>query len=127
MAHFEHDFVDLRLPKDGEIRTLISQLTFKSDIVDNFITAPIGMLTDLGSVPTILQNVYPKDGKAVLAYIIHDYLYQSGTYTRDESDKVLKEAMGVLGVSFWRRWSVYYGLKAGGWVAWNEHRKNDEA
>ena len=125
MAHFEHDFVDLRLPREGKIRVTLSQLTFKSDIVDNFITVPIGTKTDLGSIPTWLQWLFPKDGLAVLAYVLHDYLYKTGLYDRDTCDAILKEAMGVLGVSSWRKNAVRGGLKVGGWYAWNQHREND--
>lgn len=125
MAHFEHNHVDLRLPQKGKTRVTLSQLTFMSDIVNNFITVPIGTKTDLGSIPTALQWLFPKDGKAVLGYVLHDYLYKVGTYTRTQSDGILQEAMKVLGVSWWRRKAVRGGLRVGGWVAWNRHRKND--
>ncbi len=126
MAHFEHDFIDLRLPRSGNIRTTMSQLTFFSDIVDNYIVVPIGTHTDLGSIPTVLQWLFPKDGKAVLGYVLHDHLYKNAPYNRGTCDDILQEAMKVLGVSWWRRKSVRGGLRVGGWVAWNSHRKRDK-
>lgn len=126
MAHFEQDFVDLRLPKRGKIRITQSELIYHSDIIQDIIVVPKEIPTDLGSIPSGLQWLFPKDGKAVLAYILHDYLYQSGIYSRSKSDDILEEAMGTLGVSWWRRKSVRGGLKAFGWIAWNEHRKKEQ-
>ena len=126
MAHFEQDFIDLRLPKSGNIRTTMSVLTYHSDIVEDIIVVPIGTKTDLGSIPSWLQWLFPKDGLAVLGYVLHDHLYATGIYSRDISDRILKEAMQVLGVKSWRANGVRAGLKVGGWYAWNKHRKKDK-
>ena len=125
-AHFKQDSIDLRLPKRGKIRTTLTELTFYSDIVKDTITVPIGTETDLGSIPSILQWLFPKDGKAVLGYVLHDYLYKVGLYSRSKSDDILQEAMKTLDVSWWRLRGVRGGLAVGGWVAWNAHRKNDK-
>ena len=125
MAHFKQGFIDLRLPKSGKVRTTQSELTFFSDIVEDYITVPVGTETDLGSIPVLLQWLFPKDGKAVLGYVLHDYLYKVGIYSRSKSDDILQEAMKTLDVSWWRLRGVRGGLAVGGWVAWNKHRKND--
>jgi hypothetical protein len=109
---------------DGLMRTMESRLTYYTEVVKpQVIAVPIGFETDLGSIPLALQNVFPKDGKAMYGYILHDYLYKMGMYSRSTSDDMLEEAMQSLGVSWWRRKSVRLGLKLGGWVAWNKHRK----
>ena len=126
MAHFEQNFIDLRLPQKGNIRITKSELIFVSDLVSENIVVPVGTKTDLGSIPSILQWAFPKDGKAVLGYVTHDYLYQKGIYSRSKSDDILEEAMKVLGVSWWRRKSVRSGLAVGGWFSWNKHRRNDD-
>ena len=121
---FRESEVLLSVPTSGDIRTLQSELTYFTKIVKpQLILVPKGIKTDLGSIPRALQGIFPKDGKAMFAYILHDYLYQTGMFSRLESDSILEEAMGTLGVSYWRRKTVKFGLRLGGWVAWNEHRK----
>ena len=123
---FKEDRVLLSVPTTGDIRTLESGLTYFSNVVrEQLILVPKGIKTDLGSIPLFLQNIFPKDGKAMFGYILHDYLYQTGLFSKNESDAILEEAMGVLGVAWWRRKCVRAGLFIGGWVAWNEHRKKD--
>ncbi|NOQ31780.1 MAG: DUF1353 domain-containing protein [Helicobacteraceae bacterium] len=126
MSYFAEDHVDLRLPKEGTIRTTLSELHYYSKPIDEMIIVPIGFKSDLGSIPSLLQWIFPKDGLAVLGYVLHDYLY-SIRYKDDRSvcDNLLYEAMGVLGVSGWRRVGVLTGLKIGGIFAWNKHRKKD--
>jgi len=123
MAHFNEDHIDLRLPQRGKIRTTLSELHFYSDIVSESIVVPIGFKTDLGSIPTWLQWLFPKDGKA-----LHDYLFKIGfSNNRAICDDILKESMKVLGVKSWRIHGVRIGLKVGGSFAWNRHRENDNA
>ncbi len=121
-AGFKEKEINLSVPFTGDIRTTQSELTYFTDIHKCLILVPIGFKTDLGSIPVILQNIFPKDGLAMFGYILHDYLYFTGIYTRSESDDILEESMKTLGVSWWRRKSVRAGLRLGGWVAWNKHR-----
>jgi len=125
IGFFETD-IDLTVPITGDIRTLKSELTYYTEIKKCLILVPAFFETDLGSIPQFLQGIFPKDGKAMYAYILHDYLYATGLFTRSESDAILEEAMKSLGVSWWRRKSVKAGLKMGGWVAWNKHRKGNK-
>ena len=124
---FKENEVLLSVPTSGDIRTLQSKLTYFTEVVENqLILVPKGIKTDLGSIPRFLQGIFPKDGKAMFAYILHDYLYQVGIFERLESDEILEEAMDSLGVVWWRRKAVKHGLRVGGWVAWNEHRAKDK-
>jgi len=125
MGRFKETEIKLSVPISGDIRTTLSEIHFYSDIVKEWIIVPIGLRTDLGSIPQILQNIFPKDGKAMFGYIVHDWLYKTGKYSRSISDDILEEAMKVLGVGWLARKSVRNGLRVGGWVAWNNHRKND--
>ena len=125
MKGFVEDYIDLRVPREGVIRTTISEIEYFSELVEGSIVVPVGLKTDLGSIPVVLQSIFPKDGKAVLAYILHDYLYKIGKYDRHTCDAILDEAMETLNVGLLTRKSVRSGLYLGGWVAWNGHRKND--
>ena len=122
---FKEEYITLEVPKSGDIRKTLSPLTYYSEILDKTIKVPLYMLTDLGSIPQVLQGIFPKDGKAMFAYILHDCLYQSGILTRKQSDDVLEEAMNTLGVTWWRRKSVREGLRVGGFIAWNKYRKGN--
>jgi len=120
---FKEDCLVTSVGKDGLVRTTLSFLTYYSEVVKpQLILVPILTKTDFGSIPKFLQNIFSKDGSALYAYVLHDYLYQTGMFTRAECDLILEEAMWSLGVSWWRRKSVKFGLRVGGWKAWNEHR-----
>jgi hypothetical protein len=121
---FKVEEVLLSAPQSGDIRTLKSELIYYSELIrKQMIVVPVGVKTDLGSIPQVLQAVFPKDGKAMFAYILHDYLYQTGMFSRAESDDMLEEAMKSLGVGWLSRKSVKLGLYVGGWKAWNEWRE----
>jgi len=124
---FKESEILLSVPTSGDLRTTKSELTYFTKIVrEQLLQVPEGIETDLGSIPTVLQVFFPKDGKAMFGYILHDYLYQIGLFSRSETDDILEEAMESLSVSWWRRKSVRGGLRIGGWVAWNEHRNKNK-
>ena len=123
---FKEKYINLTVPITGDIRITLSELTYYSNLKKCLIVVPKNFPTDLGSIPVLLQNIFPKDGKAMFGYILHDYLYKTGIFTRNECDAILEEAMQSLGVVKWRRKSVRVGLKVGGWVAWNKHRKGNK-
>lgn len=89
------------------------------------IEVPIGTITDFGSVPRPLWGLISPIGRATRAFVLHDYLYQVQTYIRSKSDSILLEALGVLGVGWFKRWTIYLGVRAGGWLAWRTHEKEN--
>ena len=71
-------------------------------------------------------------GKGARAGVIHDRLYwlngrpdpfTGRTYDREASDKIFREALQVSGVNPVSRFIRYWGLRLGGWKAWNDHTK----
>ena len=91
------------------------------------IEVPLGFVTDFASIPRIFWNLLPPWGKYGKAAVLHDYLYTMGTFPRLRCDRILLEAMGVLGVSWLTRRTIYLGVRVGGWVAWDHHRAQDKA
>lgn len=87
------------------------------------LTVPKGFVTDFASVPRPLWSIFPPMGKYSLAAIFHDYLYACGLLSRKGADKLFLVLMKHLGVPYWKRQSMYWGVRLGGWVAWNGHRK----
>lgn len=102
----------------------------------NRITVPVGLITDLASIPRGGWNVLPPDGPWAKAAVIHDFLYATkgtgvvsdgscgitkpGGYTRAEADKVLDDAMAALGVGEADRVAIYEGVRAGGEIGWGD-------
>lgn len=93
---------------------LFAPLVYQSDIAGRTITVPAGFPTDLASTPRI-PIIYEACGNiAVRAAVVHDYLYSSGRESRAVADAVLREAAEVTGVSMWRRWAMWAGVRVGG-------------
>jgi Protein of unknown function (DUF1353) len=126
----------LRFEDDGGFPfTLTDELRYRCDVerLRVVIVVKAGFKTDLASIPRALWNILPPVGKYDAAAVLHDCLYQLGgvpylygTITRAEADAVLLEAMGVLGVSRWQRWTIYAGVRAGGWKVWNKYRAAEQ-
>lgn len=100
-------------------------LRYQSDIA-GLLTVPVGFKTDFASVPRI-GIIYAMLGDtAHQPAVVHDWLYYAGITTRKTADDVFLEAMIASGISAWRRWPIYWGVRAGGWYAWNDHRKKGD-
>ena len=104
-----------------------------------YIRVPEEFITDFASVPRFLWRVLPPTGEYGKAAVIHDYLYQyryvvswpSPTskvlrlVDRAEADRTFLEGMEVLGVGRFTRWTMYAGVRAGGWQTWNGYRAKE--
>lgn len=100
-----------------------------------FVRIPTGFVTDFASMPLGVVFKSP-GGRWDKPAIVHDVLYKTmqvsvegkaepRIVTRGEADAIFKEAMEVAGVNWVSRQIIYAGVRAGGWRAWNQHRKAD--
>jgi len=117
-------------PVDGETETFYLREHFRYRIGERdskqIIEVPNGFITDGASIPGIVQNILSPWGQYGKAAVLHDFLYKTNLLgSQKASDQLLLEAMEVLGVSKWQRVVIYRALRIGGWVAWNNYRKND--
>lgn len=97
---------------------------YQSDLVNDAIEVPVGFYTDFESMVRWVPTLYALLGDvAHEPAVIHDWLYYSAITSREIADKVLFEAMGVKGLPAWRRYPIFWGVRMGGWAAWNGHRK----
>ena len=87
-------------------------------------SVPRGFITDLASIPRILHSLIPVNGRHSPAAIVHDYLYATQRCTRKQADETFLWAMESLGVNAVRRYAMYAGVRAFGWLVWAE-RKTD--
>ena len=119
-ARFE-DALDVEF-LDGRTWIVIQSFHYLTDVripASQRIEVPAGFQTDFASIPRGLWNILPPTGRYALAAVVHDYLYRTRyRATRAQADRVLLEAMGVLKVGRWTRWTIYSGVRLGGWASY---------
>jgi hypothetical protein len=108
---------------DDKVFAVHEPFSYSSDLLAAQINVPVGFYTDFASVPR-LGIIYAILGDcAHEPAVIHDWLYYTGITDRETSDDILLEAMEVKGISRWKRYPIWWGVRLGGWVAWHDHRK----
>jgi len=103
---------------------------YQSDLLPppGAIEVPVGFYTDFASVPRFMPLAYACVGDtAHEPAVVHDWLYYSALTDRKTSDAIFLEAMKLKGMSAWRYWPIYWGVRTGGWKAWNDHRAKSNA
>ena len=101
--------------------------TFPLHAIRNLqVIAPKGFISDLASIPKIFQNIFSKLGKNRRPAIIHDELYHTGHYSKKYADLIFLYAMKDDCVNIFKRRTMYWAVKYGGFVAWRGHRKREE-
>ncbi len=113
LSELEDKFVD------GEYWKLTQPLSYNVNNLDDIITVPAGFVTDYASVPIVANWFIPKSGEYDPAAVIHDWLYFKKDRPRSECDGIFCEAMKSLNVNFIKGQTMYYALRAFGWIAWN--------
>lgn len=98
---------------------------YQSDVYGGVISVPVGFRTDFESMPRYIPFLYSLlGGIAWEPSVVHDWLYFAGFTTQEMADKVIYEAMGLVGINSVKRWLIYQGLKIGGYKAWAAHRRD---
>lgn len=105
---------------DVQLWELLEEFAFYSDGLGRVITVPAGFVTDLASIPRLVQNILPNDHPTIeMPSVIHDHLYTTKTTTREQADGVLREGMELQGASGFVRNAVYRILRMFGGAHWN--------
>ena len=107
--------------KDG-LWYLVDDLIYQTE-AGEVITVPSGFDTDLASIPRIFHSIIPVNGKHRSPAIIHDHLYVVQDRTRSEADSIFLEAMKSVGVRWTQRYAMYWAVRSGGWIPWNQRLK----
>lgn len=86
-------------------------------------TVPKGFETDLDSIPHIpfIHSAYK--GYARTSALLHDYLYRTGEVSRSAADQLFFDLMRAEGVPTNKRRDIYFAVRVGGWVRWNQLRR----
>jgi hypothetical protein len=93
------------------------------------IAIPKGFETDGASVPRPLWVFFPPfGGDYDEAAVLHDFLYRTEflCLERVVADAILIEAMKVCGTGPLARWSIFLGVRAGGWVTYRRYQKANQ-
>ena len=100
---------------------------YQSDVAKRTFTVPVGFYTDFESMPRWVPMLYALLGDiAHQPAVVHDWLYYAAITDRKMADDVLYEAMELIGVPNYKRHMIWFGLRIGGWAAWNKHRKDGD-
>jgi len=107
----------------------ISRRGWGVEIEDSF-------LSDLASIPRLLRIFYGVNKRETCGAVIHDHGYRnrfkprynvltgySCILSRAEWDEILYDACRLGGTNKFRAWSIYRGVRLGGWVAWYHYNK----
>ncbi len=89
---------------------------------EDTIDVPLGFMTDFASVPRIFRFLVSKWGKHGNAAVLHDYCYWEQDRSREESDRIFREAMEVSKTKGWRVFLIYWGVRLGGSFAWSSNQ-----
>ena len=96
---------------------LLGRLGYSSDLIGQ-VDVPQGFVTDLASVPRLPVAYFLAGGLAHAAAVVHDWLYTTHQVERATADAVFREACQACGVSAWRAWVMWLGVRAGGASSW---------
>ena len=105
---------DLQDPTFWEV---MEDLTYHARVQD--FTAEVGMRTDFASVPRAFIWFLPRYGRYTKAAILHDHLWGEAVprnITRVEADRIFRQAMRLLEVTFLRRWIMWAAVRWGALV-----------
>ena len=87
-----------------------------------------GFISDGASIPKLLWPLlgHPFDWRWRRESVLHDFFYrtQPQGVRRKDADKIFRKEIRARGLSWIRSWSMYAGLRAGGWVTWRKHKNN---
>ena len=79
----------------------------------DLVNVPAGFETDFCSTPRCVRWLFPSFDRGAKASVIHDWLWTARPRTRSraEIDRIFREALEVLGVPAWRRWTMWAAVR----------------
>lgn len=91
------------------------------ELVEPFAEVPKGYKTDGATIPRLLWRVLgaPMETKTIGPAIRHDWHYDDGDLSRADADAEFYEDLRDNGVSVWRAWLFWVGVRLFGWIHYN--------
>ena len=122
--------IDQAFPRELKGKFLGGRLWELTDIFEyknllDWVIIPATFVTDGFSIPPIVYSLIGSSWSiGARASVIHDYLYYTQTTTRKQADKIFLDGMKILGVSWWRRGTMYNCVRLVAWIPWNRRAKD---
>ena len=110
------DELDVRVIRKGEFQ-LIEEFRYEVPDTKEIISVRAGFRTDFASIPRFLRRIITGVDKSRKPSVVHDWLYRNNIGDRKRADAIFRIAMKEAGMG-WIRHLVYYGVRAGGGIAW---------
>jgi uncharacterized protein DUF1353 len=110
--------VDFRPFSDGRTWIVKQPLIYRIGVSKDSVVVPVGFVTDMASIPPVLQSIIQQNGPYLLPAVVHDYLYWQQVCTRSQSDRILLLAMIEHNVSRAHQTAIYDAVRAAGQFAW---------
>lgn len=90
-------------------------------------TVEAGFITDFSSYP-FYSRILVRFDRVDIAGVVHDWIYYHGLTTRSEADRIWRNVAmsGHHHANLFQAWLSWVGLRLGGWVAWNRHKRRRE-
>jgi hypothetical protein len=123
--HFDPPFVPVLQLRElpSPLWKLLAPARFWSSVVQGWVEAPEGFITDGCSIAVaailLLAPFGITRGLAAMAGYIHDALYTSQKYPRDVCDRILREMVIAMGYPEALAEEFYLGVRIGGGSHWN--------
>jgi hypothetical protein len=96
---------------DGRQWQLWEPLGFAFGQPRTLVEVPAGFVTDFASIPRVLWEILPPQGRYSSSAVMHDYLYWTQLCSKDEADLALLYAMEEQQVPLATRRAVYLGVR----------------
>jgi len=108
-----------------QLYVLVEPFSYESETYGK-VVVPAGFKTDFASIPRIAWRYLDPEDKCILyPSVIHDYIYsQSGAladgvvFTREQADKIFKEAMELAGARLDQRFFAFKAVRLFGGSHW---------
>ena len=104
----------------------LAPMRYASEALGGIVTVPAEFVTDLASTPRFLLTWMIAGGRAPRPAVVHDLLYQHPAWEdRGLADTILREAMEadpMSGTGSFSEFSIYLGVRIGGWWAWRNNK-----
>jgi hypothetical protein len=112
---------------DGKRWKIHEAFDYETD-AGTVIEIPAGETTDFASIPRFLWPILPPTGRYTRAAVVHDHLYREHRlghkhYSRAYADAVFMEGMRDCGCGWLVCYTIWLGVRLGGWAAWSAKEK----
>ena len=119
--------IDLRNDTYNEKNWIVlSVLMYDNKRFGDVDSIPKGFVSDLASVPRVPVAYEMFGGRGNGPAVIHDWNYRTGFRSRVASDLTFLDGMKDINLPWYIREPMYLGVRWGGWITYNRHKKARE-